>query len=152
MRMNTEKLIPEHPRPTPEEQAKRMERVAFFEKNDCPTFSQNEPLDSKAVYDEFTEQYDTAAEKYYEKRIEMVGVVNKIGPDIHGKPSIELSDRVGGHCYALYIFENDDFYSKVSVGDTVVCRGNLLRAREPFGAVIKKSELIEVRNRRKLLW
>lgn len=36
--MNMNKLIPEQPRPTPEEQAKRMERVAYFEKNDCPTF------------------------------------------------------------------------------------------------------------------
>ncbi len=143
--MSIEKLIPEQPRPTPEEQTKRMERVAYFEKNDCPTFAQDEPLDAKAVYEEFVEHYDVAAEKYYEKRIEMFGIASKIGPDIHGKPSIELSDRVGGHCYALYIFQNDDFYCKVSLGDTVVCRGNFLRAREPFGAVLKKSELLEVR-------
>lgn len=84
------------------------------------------------------------ADKYYEKRIEMMGVASKIGPDIHGKPSIEISDSAHGRCYALYIFENDDFYSKVSVGDTVVCRGNFLRAREPFGAVLKKSELLKV--------
>lgn len=142
--MKMEKLIPEQPRPTQEEQAKRMERVAYFEKNDCPTFVQDEPLDARAVYEEFVEQYDIAAEKYYEKRIEMIGVASKIGPDIHGKPSIEISDRADGRCYALYIFQNDDFYSKVSLGDTVVCRGNLLRAREPFGAVLKKSELLEV--------
>lgn len=144
--MSAEKLIPEQPRPTPEEQAKRMERVAYFEKNDCPAFRQDKPLDAKAVYEEFTEQYETAAEKYYEKRIEMTGIASKIGPDIHGKPSIELSDHADGRCYALYIFENDDFYSKVKVGDTVVCRGNFLRAREPFGAVLKKSELLEVRS------
>lgn len=64
--MSTDKLIPEQPRPTPEEQAKRMERVAYFEKNDCPLFVQDEPLDAKAVYEEFVEQYDTAAQKYYE--------------------------------------------------------------------------------------
>lgn len=142
--MDMEKLIPEQPRPTPEEQSKRMERVAYFEKNDCPIFAQDEPLDAKAVYEEFIEQYEIAAEKYYEKRVTMIGVARKIGPDIHGKPSIELSDGVDGRCYALYIFEKDDFYSKVSVGDTVVCRGNFLRAREPFGAVLKKSELLEV--------
>lgn len=142
--MSTDKLIPEQPRPTPEEQAKRMERVAYFEKNDCPLFVQDEPLDAKAVYEEFVEQYDTAAQKYYEKRIEMIGIASKIGPDIHGKPSIEMSDRADGRCYAFYIFDKDDFYSKVSVGDTVVCRGNFLRAREPFGAVLKKSELLKV--------
>lgn len=142
--MNTVKLIPEQPRPTPEEQAKRMERVAFFEKNDCPIFPQDKPLSAKAVYEEFTEQYDGAAEKYYEKRIEMVGVASKIGPDIHGKPSIEMSDCADGRCYALYIFDKDDFYGRVAVGDIVVCRGNFLRVREPFGAVLKKSELLKV--------
>lgn len=140
-----EKLIPEQPRPTSDEQSKRMERIAFFEENDCVALNQGEPLNAKDVYKEFTEQYDIAAEKYYEKRVDMIGIANKIGADIHGKPYIELSDSVGGRCYALYIFPNDDFYGKVSVGDTVVCRGNFLRAREPFRAVIKKSELLEVR-------
>lgn len=138
-----EKLIPEQPRLTQEEQAKRMERVALFEKTDCPTFQQGKPLDVRAVYEEFTEHYEVATEKYYEKRIEMTGVARKIGPDIHGKPAIELSDKVDGRCYALCIFQDDYFYSKVSVGDSVVCRGNFLRAREPFGAVLTKSELIE---------
>ena len=138
----TEKLIPEQPQLSPEEQAKRMERVAFFEKNDCPVFAQEKPLEAASVYREFTEQYEAAAEKYYEKRIEMTGIARKIGPDIHGKPSIELSDRADGRCYALFIFDSDEFYSRVSVGDTVVCRGNFLRAREPFGAVVKKSELL----------
>ena len=139
----TEKLIPKQPAPSPEEQKKRMERVAYFETHDCPAFVQDSPLDAAAVYREFTELYETAAEKYYEKRVEMTGVVRKIGPDIHNKPSIEFSDRVDGRCYALFIFESDEFYSRISVGDTVVCRGNFLRAREPFGAVLKKSELID---------
>ena len=139
----TETLIPEQPAPSPKEQRKRMERVTFFETHDCPVLVQDSPLDVAAVYREFTEQYDAAAEKYYEKRVEMTGVVRKIGPDIHSKPSIEFSDRVDGRCYALFIFENDEFYSRISVGDTVICRGNFLRAREPFGAVLKKSELID---------
>ena len=100
---------------------------------------QEKPLDASAVYREFTEQYETAAEKYSEKRIEIMGVVRKIGPDIHGKPSIELSDRADGRCYVLFIFDSDEFYSRVSVGDTVVCRGNFLSARESFGAVIKRA-------------
>lgn len=143
--MLTEKRIPDQTAPSPEEQAKRMERVAYFEVNDCPLFSQDKPLDAASVYEEFTEQYDRAAEKYYEKRIEMSGIVRRIGPDIHGKPSIELSDSADGRCCALYIFNDDAFYSKAAVGDTVVCRGNFLRAREPFGAVLKKSELLEVK-------
>ena len=120
-----------------------MERVAFFETHDCPVFVQDAPLDAAAVYREFTEQYEAAAEKYYEKRVEMTGVVRKIGPDIHNKPSIELSDQVDGRCYALFIFESDEFYNRISVGNTVVCRGNFLRAREPFGAVLKKSEFVD---------
>ena len=53
----TEKLIPEQPAPSPEEQRKRMERVAYFETHDCPAFVQDSPLDAAAVYREFTEQY-----------------------------------------------------------------------------------------------
>ena len=139
----TEKLIPEQPAPSPEEQRKRMDCVTFFETHDCPVFVQDAPLDAAAVYREFTEQYEAAAETYYEKRVEMTGVVRKIGPDIHNKPSIELSDRVDGRCYALFIFENDEFYGRISVGDTMTCRGNFLRAREPFGAVLKKSEFVD---------
>ncbi|MBD5133343.1 MAG: hypothetical protein HDT38_02550 [Clostridiales bacterium] len=117
----TEKLIPEQPAPSPEEQKKRMERVAFFETPDCSVFVQDAPLEAAAVYREFTEQYEAAAERYYEKRVEMTGVVRKIGPDIHNKPSIELSDWVDGRCYALFIFENDEFYGRIAVGNTVVC-------------------------------
>ena len=138
----TPKLIPEPPAPSSAEQRKRMERVAFFETHDCSAFVQDSPLDVAAVYREFTEQYEAAAEKYCEKRVEMTGVVRKIGPDIHNKPSIEFSDQVDGRCYALFIFESDEFYSRISVGDTVICRGNFLRAREPFGAVLKKSEIV----------
>ena len=66
-----EKLIPEQPALSAEEQKKRMERVAFFETHDCPVYAQDSPLDAAAVYREFTEQYEAAAEKYYEKRVEM---------------------------------------------------------------------------------
>lgn len=142
--MNEKKTIPSRRNLTPEEINKRREIVAYYEKHDCPSFNQNCPLDVLEVYNEFVNEFDKANEKYNEKRILMFGYAIKIGPDVHGKPAIELSDSSCGRCLALFVFENDDFYSKVKVGSKVVCRGNFLLAREPYGAVLKKSELVAV--------
>ena len=74
-------------------------------------------MDAAAVYREFVEEYAAAAEKYYEKRVEMIGVVRKICPDIHNKPFIEFSDQVDGRCYVLFIVESAEFYSRISMGE-----------------------------------
>lgn len=144
--MNTEKRIPERKPLSPEEMEKRMKRIAELEKTDCPPLDGTAPIDAVSVYDCFVNNYEQAKAAFIEKRVDLTGVIIKIGPDIHGKPSIELSDKADGRCYALFVFPNDDFYGKVKEGDTVVCRGNLLSAREPYGAVLKKCELVEVKH------
>lgn len=130
---------------SPEEFQERMNRISYFEKNDCEQLEQSGPLDAAAVYHAFLEDYDRAETVYFEKRADMKGIVSRIGPDIHGKPSIELTDRVGGRCYALFVFADDSFAKSVHAGDTVVLRGNLLNAREPFGMTVKKCEIVEVK-------
>lgn len=82
---------------------------------------------------------------YVDKRFEITGIAKRIGPDIHNKPSIEISDRVDGRTYALLIFPTDDHYSKVEVGDTVVVRANYLVMSNLFGTVMKFSELVSVK-------
>lgn len=130
---------------SPEEFQERMKRIAYFEQNDCDALEQNEPLNPAAVYNAFLEDYDRAQSVYLEKRAEMKGVINRIGPDIHGKPSIELTDQPGNRCYALFVFADDSFAGSVSVSDEVVIRGNLLNAREPFGLTVKKCEIVKVK-------
>lgn len=129
---------------SPEEFQERMKRIAYFEQNDCDALQQKEPLDPAAVYNAFIDDYDHAKTVYLEKRAELKGIVNRIGPDIHNKPSIELTDQIGNRCYALFVFADDSFARSVSEGDEVVLRGNLLNAREPFGLTVKKCEIVHV--------
>ena len=79
-----------------------------------------------------------------DKRFEVTGIAKKIGPDAHHKPSMELSDCVDGQTYALVIFPNEEHYSKVNVGDTVVVCANYLVMCNRLGIVMKYSELVEV--------
>ncbi len=130
-------------RPVSDEEFKeRMKRVAYFEENDCEKLDSSEPLVPEKIYADFLEDYDRAEKLYFEKRVEIKGTIGRIGPDIHGKPSIELTDKPGGRCYALFVFADDSFKYSVKVGDEVVLRGNILNAREPFGLTVKKCEIV----------
>ena len=80
--------------------------------------------------------------KYVDKRFQVTGVAKKVGPDIHHKPSIEISDSVNGQTYALVIFPTDKHYKKVAVGDKVVVRANYLVMSNRYGTVMKFSELL----------
>lgn len=107
-----------------------------------PLLPQDAPFDVKELYGEFVADEQAFYSKYVDKRFEVVGIAKKVGPDVHNKPSIELSDSVDGQTYALVIFPNEDHYSKVSVGDRVVVRSNYLVMNNLFGVVMKFSELI----------
>ena len=102
--------------------------------------AQTAPVDAKELYFSFDEDLKAAEEKYAYYRFEVSGIASKVEPDVHNKPSIELSDEVGGKCYVLCVFNSDEIYDKVSVGDYVVCRGNYLIASSLFGIVLKNSE------------
>ena len=109
-----------------------------------PSLEQNTPFEAKTLYDEFIADADDFFAKYVDKRFEITGIAKKIGPDIHNKPSIEISDSVSGETYALTIFPTDAHYSKVEVGDKVVVRANYLVMSNHYGTVMKYSELVSV--------
>ena len=140
-----DKLLPPRRPGSQEEMKARMERVKYLEEHDAERYIGAEPVDVKTVYDAFLTEYDAAKEQYLEKRIILTGVVSRIGPDIWDVPSLELSDSSDGRCYGLIVFFTDEIYEKVKVGDTVTVLGNLLSVREPYGPVVKKCELMEVR-------
>ena len=77
-------------------------------------------------------------------KIPVKGVAKKIGPDAHNKPSIQISDCVDGQTYALLIFQTEEHYNKVQVGDTVVVCANYLVMCNLYGIVMKHSELVSV--------
>ncbi len=128
-------FYPYHPSP---------EKTHRIETTPMPRLSQNVPFKVKSIYEQFQENLERSLEAYEEKRFDVMGVAVKVGPDIHNKPSIELSDRKGGKTYALVIFPNDEHYSEVSVGDTVTIRANYLVLSNWFGVVMKYSELVNV--------
>lgn len=135
--MNNTKLefYPKHPSD---------EKTFRIETNAMPMLSQDAPFFAKKLYDEFYTDADSFYDKYVDKRFEITGIAKKVGPDIHNKPSIELSDSVSGQTYALVIFPTNDHYSKVLVGDTVVVRANYLVMSNQYGVVMKFSELVSV--------
>lgn len=115
-----------------------------IETSAMPVLRQDKPLEAKTLHLEFIADADSFFAKYTDKRFEITGIAKKIGPDIHNKPSIEISDSVDGQTYALVIFPTDDHYSKVKAGDRVIVRANYLVMSNHFGTVMKYSELISV--------
>ena len=115
-----------------------------IETTPMPILPQDAPFDVTKLYEEYQADADVFWGKYVDKRFEVTGIAKKIGPDVHNKPSIELSDCVDGKIYALVIFPTDDHYSKVAVGDTVTVRANYLVMSNWFGVVMKYSELVGV--------
>lgn len=114
-----------------------------IEMTPMPILEQEEPFDAKTLSNEFCADLDGALAIYEDKRFEVTGIAVKIGPDIHNKPSIEISDEVGGQCYTLCIFPSEDFYDQVSVGDRVTVRANYLVMSNWYGVVMKYSELVK---------
>ncbi len=132
--MNSEELIfiPKHPSSI---------KTYKIEKKDSVSLKQNAPINSEDLYNEFISDFDNSFDKYRDKRFDVTGVVIKVGPDIHNKPSVELSSGVNERCHVLCVFPSDDIYSKVSVGDKVIVRGNYLVMSNWYGIVLKKCEL-----------
>lgn len=50
--------------------------------------------------------------------------------------------------HALLIFPNEDHYTKVQVGDTVIVSANYLVMTNLYGIVMKNSELISVKRKK----
>lgn len=120
------------------------EKTRLIETTPMPLKPQDAPYPVAALAEAFRADLNAALAEYLDKRFEVTGVAVKVGPDIHNKPSIELSDSVDGPCHALCIFPTAEHYSRVSVGDRVVVRANYLVMSNWFGVVMKCSELVDV--------
>ena len=116
-----------------------------IETTPMPLLAQDAPFDVKPLCEAFRKDLRGALASYEDKRFEVTGIAVKVGPDVHNKPSIELSDCAGGETCALTIFPTDAHYSKVSVGDRVTVQANYLVFSNWFGVVMKHSELVDVK-------
>lgn len=136
--LDTLKFYPEHP---------SGKKTHLIETTAMPILEQSAPFEVKTLFDEFPADADAFFAKYVDRRFEVVGIAKKVGPDIHNKPSIELSDSTDGQTYALVIFPTKDHYEQVRVGDLVVVRANYLVMSNHYGTVMKFSELVKVDKR-----
>ncbi len=133
--MNRLEFYPRHPSNA---------KTCIIETTAMPALLQDTPFAAKALFDEFYADEEGFYAKYVDKRFEVTGIAKKVGPDIHNKPSIEISDSVSGQTFALVIFPTDDHYSRVKIGDRVVVRANYLVMSNTYGVVMKFSELVSV--------
>lgn len=131
--MNNDELIfiPKHPSNS---------KTTQIETKDSPLLEQSEPIETEELFNSFVTDFDSSLKKYEDKRFEITGIVTKVGPDIHNKPSVELSNKVDGRCHILCVFPSDEIYKELSVGDSVVLRGNYLVMSNWYGIVMKKCE------------
>ncbi len=135
--MNKEKLefYPFHPSD---------EKTHLIETTKMPILEQISPFNVYELLNELQNDLSESLKKYEDKRFEVEGVVIYVGPDIHNKPSIQISTGKKEKCCALTIFQNEEFYNKVSIGDKVIVRANYLVLSNWFGVVMKNSELVKV--------
>lgn len=117
------------------------EKTSILEFNPSPLLPQTAPVDCARLHSQFETDFDAVYPVYLDKRFEITGIAKEVGPDMHNKPAIWLSDAVGGTCHALCIFPDDSFYSNVQPGDTVTISGNYLVYSNWFGVVMKFCEL-----------
>ncbi len=120
------------------------EKTHLIETTKMPILEQILPFKVEELLNEFNNNLEESLIVYEDKRFEVEGVAIYVGPDIHHKPSIQLSSCKNGKCCTLTIFQNKDFYKEVSVGDKVIVRANYLVLSNLFGLVMKNSELIKV--------
>lgn len=127
------RFYPEHP---------SLEKTELIATVDSPLLPQQAPVDSAALYSQFAENFDAALETFLDKRFEVSGIAVKVGPDGHQKPSVQLSDSIGGRCHVLCVFPSEEVYEMVRPGDRVTVRGNYLVLCNYFGIVLKKCEVV----------
>ena len=79
---------------------------------------------------------------YTGEEITVSGVVVYKGPDIHGLPSLELSDKVNGTSYVLCVFDSLDSLNKVSKGDNLIISGKFHILSSSEMVVLKQSKIL----------
>ena len=76
------------------------------------------------------------------ENIVVSGVVVYKGPDIHGLPSLELSDKANGTSYVLCVFDSFDSINKISKGDNLTVSGKFHIISSNEMVVLKQSQTL----------
>ena len=79
---------------------------------------------------------------YTGENITVSGVVVYNGPDIHGLPSLELSNKENGTSYVLCVFDSFDSLNKISKGDNLTISGKFHIISSAEMIVLKQSQVL----------
>ena len=101
MDLRTIEFYPAHP---------SADKTYQLETRDSPLLEQRGPVTSAELYDSFCHDFDRALQTYEDKRFEVTGIAIQVGPDGHHKPSVQLSDSIGGRCHVLCVFPSEEVY------------------------------------------
>ena len=123
------------------------EKTKQIQTSPSPVLAQTGPFQVKELRDEFEADLDAGLAnclpKYQDKRFMVTGVAISVAPDMHGLPTVQLSDTADGPCYAHCIFPAEGGLPDVEVGDRVIILSNYLVYCHPLGVVMKFSEMVE---------
>ncbi|MBD5234325.1 MAG: hypothetical protein HDS65_09150 [Bacteroidales bacterium] len=84
-------------------------------------------------------------------RVNISGYAVKVGPDVYGLPSVELSDTKGGKARALCVLPFSDYLKlrHVSKGDKVVMNGEVRGYIDEYDIVlVKQSKIVSVNGKK----
>ena len=107
-----------------------------------PSLQQEKAVNAVELYEAFDSRTEQMQQKYAYYRFDVEGIASRVRRDVHGKPSVELSDRVEGKSYVLCVFNDKGILDAVKPGEHVTIRGNYLAASSLYGVIIKNSQVL----------
>ena len=97
----------------------------------------------KDLHEEFLSMPEESLKKYSATRMQISGTAIKVEIDIHGLPSVQVSDKINGEIYILCVFNDNSILKEVERGNNVVIEGNYLLYHKDYRIVLKNCELIK---------
>ena len=100
-------------------------------------------FNAKDLNQEFLSKPEESLKKYSGTRIQISGIAIKVEIDIHGLPSVQVSDTLNGEIYILCVFNDNSIFKEVERGNKVVIEGNYLLYHKDYRIVLKNCQLIK---------
>lgn len=115
--------------------------------NNLENLTISKKIDTKSVnaynlLEEYKKDPSKKQPTYTGENIVTSGVVVYKGPDIHGLPSLELSNKENGTSYVLCVFDSFDSLNKVSKGDNLTISGKFHIVSSNEMVVLKQSQIL----------
>ena len=129
--------------------------MAAFAQTSAPaTLKDNDNKTAVEVYNIMKEQGGGSIGKGKSNaapKVNISGYAVKVGPDVYGLPSVELSETKGGKARALCVLPFSDYLKlrHVSKGDKVIMKGEVRGYMDEYDMVlVKQSKIVSVNGKK----